>query len=105
MSEPEQASGATVPEWTIGDRMRKAREHAGLSQSQLARTASIGRTSIVRYETGLSRPSRVTLAAWALRTGVSFEWMCHGDTYPCGPLASPQADAIVFKMHYKLAGS
>jgi transcriptional regulator with XRE-family HTH domain len=105
MSEPEQASGATVPEWTIGDRMRKAREHAGLSQSQLARTASIGRTSIVRYETGLSRPSRVTLAAWALRTGVSFEWMCHGDTYPCGPLPSPQARGKVYKMQRKLPGN
>jgi DNA-binding XRE family transcriptional regulator len=112
MSEPEQSSGPAVPEWTIGDCMRKAREHAGLSQAEMARDIGVGRTSIVRYETGTQKPSRPVLLAWSMRTKVSYEWMCHGDTHPCGPPrkseisgASPQARGKVYKMHYKLAGS
>lgn len=103
MTELEHAQSGTVPEWTIGDRMRKARESIGMGQAEFAREVSIGRTSIVRYETGQSRPSRVGLRAWALRTGVSFEWMCHGDTDPCefNPkrAASPQPGPQSEKMH------
>lgn len=75
----------TVPEWTIGDRMRKAREHAGLSQTQLATRAGIGRTTVVAYESGRSFPSRPNLLSWSMATGISYEWMCHSDTQPCGP--------------------
>jgi len=65
--------------------MRKARENDLLSQAELARKCSIGRTSVVAYETGRSRPSRPGLLSWSLVTGVSYEWLCHGDTLPCGP--------------------
>jgi transcriptional regulator with XRE-family HTH domain len=87
------APGMVVPEWTIGDCMRKAREHAGLSQAELAHEISIGRTSVVRYETGLSTPSRPALLAWSFRTQVPYEWMCHGDTLPCGPDKRRSEDA------------
>jgi len=72
--------GATVPQWTLGDRMRKAREHAGLKQAELAEEIGVGRTSIVNYESGSTTPSRPVLLSWALRCGVSFEWLA--DTGP-----------------------
>lgn len=74
-----------VPEFDIGDRMRKARETAGLGQAQIAAEIGVGRTSIISYEANRMKPSRPVALAWALRTGVSFEWICHGDTSPCGP--------------------
>ena len=69
-----------VPAWTLGDRMRKAREHAGLKQSELAEEIGVGRSTIVTYETDRSQPSRPVLLSWALRCGVPFEWLA--DTGP-----------------------
>jgi transcriptional regulator with XRE-family HTH domain len=74
-----------VPAWTLGDRMRKAREHAGLKQSELAGEIGVGRSTIVTYETGRSQPSRPVLLSWALRCGVPYEWLAedgHGGGLP-----------------------
>ncbi len=102
MTEPAQVPpGMVVPEWTIGDRMRKAREHARLSQAQMARELGVGRTSIVAYETDVDdrrRPKRPVVRAWSFRTGVPYEWLCHGDTQPCG-LPARRSDGFATKMH------
>jgi transcriptional regulator with XRE-family HTH domain len=57
---------ASVPQWTLGDRMRKAREHAGLKQAELAEEIGIGRSSVVNYESGRAVPSRPVMLAWSL---------------------------------------
>ncbi len=85
MSEAAQESARTVPQWTPGDRLRKARVSAGLSQAELAFGTGIARTSIVSYEADRTGPSRPVLLAWSMATGISFEWLCHGDTGKCGP--------------------
>lgn len=69
---------ATVPQWTIGDRMRKAREHAGLKQTEIASEIGIGRSSIINYEGGRAEPPRPVLLAWAMCTGVSYRWLTGG---------------------------
>ena len=51
-----------VPEWTVGDRLRKARESAGLEQRQLAERAGMSRTTLRKVENG---DSGVTLGAYA----------------------------------------
>jgi DNA-binding XRE family transcriptional regulator len=66
---------AVPPVWTLGDRLRKARETAGLNQSELADEIGIGRTSVVNYESGRKMPSRPVLLSWALRTSVPYEWL------------------------------
>jgi transcriptional regulator with XRE-family HTH domain len=70
--------------------MRKAREHAGLKQSELAAEIGVGRSTIVTYETGRSQPSRPVLLSWALRCGVPFEWLAGTgpSTWGGGRLAS-----------------
>ena len=65
--------------------MRKAREHANLNQAELAGNIEIARSSVVNYETDRKMVSRPVLIAWSLATGVPYEWLCHGDTQPCGP--------------------
>jgi transcriptional regulator with XRE-family HTH domain len=67
-----------VPSWTLADRMRKAREYAGLKQTELAADIGIARSSITNYETGRKTPSRPVLLSWALRCGVPLTWLRYG---------------------------
>ena len=50
---------------TIGERVRRFRESAGLTQAALARTADIGRATLVRLENGEQSPRFKTLKAVA----------------------------------------
>lgn len=72
------AMGAgTVPEWTPADRLRKARELAGLKQQDLAELTGISRASIVNYEAGKTSPRRPAMAAIAMATGVPLWWLAN----------------------------
>ena len=62
-------------EFTLGDRMRKAREAAGFDKVQMAALIGIHRDSVTRYECGTVRPKFPILAAWALASGVTIEWI------------------------------
>jgi transcriptional regulator with XRE-family HTH domain len=66
----------TTPDWTLPDRLRKAREVSGLSQTQLGEATGLSRRSIAGYEGGEREPRRHHLIAWALATGVSLDWLC-----------------------------
>lgn len=57
---------------TLGRRIRRLRNAAGLSQDALARAASIGRVTLVRLEKGNQTPRYKTLAAIARALGVDF---------------------------------
>jgi transcriptional regulator with XRE-family HTH domain len=64
-----------VPQWTLGDRLRKAREIASLNQSEMAEQIGIARNSIANYEGGKYEPPRPVMIAWAFRTGVALDWL------------------------------
>jgi transcriptional regulator with XRE-family HTH domain len=84
-----------VPQWTLADRLRKAREHADLDQSDFADQVGISRRSVTNYEKGHSSPSRPVLLAWAMRTGVAMEWLSKGTTHggPDGGEGLPRLDS------------
>lgn len=67
-----------VPEWTLADRLSKARRHAGLEQPELADMIGIARSSLSAYENGHRTPRRPVLLSWALATGVPLEWLTEG---------------------------
>ena len=71
----------SVPSWSLGDRLRKAREHAKLTQSQLAAQIGIARASVTNYETSRTTPNRPILLSWALQCGVDFGWLA-GSPHP-----------------------
>lgn len=75
----EATNPAAVPQWTLGDRMRKAREFAGLTQTELSDQIGIARSSISRYEGSHAAPSRPVLLAWSVCTGVSYRWLAGED--------------------------
>ena len=67
-----------TPIWTRGDRIRKAREFAGLKQADLAALLHVGRSTIAGWENDLHRPSYTDLAAIAEHASVPFEWIENG---------------------------
>lgn len=68
----------TIPVFTRGDRMRKAREITGLSQQAFADELGVSVGSVKNYESDKTRPKVLVLRAWSLRTGVPLEWLEKG---------------------------
>ena len=72
-----------VPEWTVADRARKARETAGMNQGELADAMGVARSTVQRIEQGVAEPSRTRAIAWSFATGVDLNWLLTGET-PAG---------------------
>lgn len=69
----------TVPTFTTGDRLRKAREHAHLTQRQLAERIGVDKNTVSNYEADRTkRRQRVTMRQWAAETGVPLTWIADG---------------------------
>lgn len=77
------AGAGLIPAFTIGDRLRKAREVTGLDQATFAAEAGISKNTVSNAETGARRPSRLVVRAWAMRSGVPVEWLETGQA-PAG---------------------
>lgn len=75
-------AGGYVPTWTLTDRLRKARESAGLDQRGLSVRLGIGHATVGNYERGVTMPKRPLLLAWAMATGVDMEWLAGNGTDP-----------------------
>lgn len=73
------AAGGVRPDWTLADRLRKARVHAELHQDELADELEISRRSVQLYENGTKVPKRPVLIAWALRCGVEYAWLINAE--------------------------
>ena len=75
-----------VPNWTVGDRVQKARNVAGFDQGAVAKEIGMSRSGIARIEQGLSSPRRTSLISIAYATGVNLDWLENGETpAPGGP--------------------
>lgn len=72
---PQAEPTGVIPGWTMGDRLRKAREIAELTQAGLSEALDEPRRAIVSYESDERLPKRPVLIAWALRCGVDFSWL------------------------------
>ena len=79
----------TVPEWTVGDRLRKARVHAGIGTEQMAVALLRTRNTVGNYEGGRSKPPPRVMARWAELCAVPLEWLLTGDTSSPGPDPGP----------------
>lgn len=78
MSTMENAGG--IPQWTLGDRLRKARETAGVDREEMA--ADIGRSvrTISNYESGSTTAPLLVVRQYALRCQVPIDWLQSGST-------------------------
>jgi transcriptional regulator with XRE-family HTH domain len=80
----EQPDGAAVPSWDRADRLRKALREAGIGVAEMADYLDVSRTSVSNWINGRIEPTTQTLRLWALKTGVSYEWLSGDDERP-GP--------------------
>lgn len=74
-----------IPQWTVGDRLRKARELTGLERGDFAGEIGISRNTVTNYEHDKVEHRVVVLRSWALRCGVSQHWLETGEGEPSGP--------------------
>lgn len=71
-------AGIIPPMNTLPNRLRVAREHAGLSKSELSERAGLNRNTVARAEAGSHDPSRATVTVWAFACGVDVDWLRTG---------------------------
>ena len=64
-----------IPQWTLADRLRKAREIAGFDQGEFAEAIGASRQSLGHWESGRRDPKPIYLRAWADASGVSLHWI------------------------------
>lgn len=83
MSEQPAADAPRVPRFDIADRMRKALRTADVSIEDMADYLEVSRRSVGNWINGRADPAPKYVRLWSLRTGVAYEWLCHGDLNPC----------------------
>ena len=66
------------------DRLRAAREEAGIGQREFEKVTGLSRATISNYERGVYPPKRSALIVWAMATGFSVKWLETGETGPEG---------------------
>lgn len=64
-----------VPDWSLGDRLRKSLDVAGIGVSDMAEVLGYTRDSVGRWIHDRGVPRKATMRAWAAITGVSLEWL------------------------------
>lgn len=82
---------ALVPAWDMADRLAKSLRVADMTAGEMADYLEVHRNTVGAWLKGRSEPKRPQLIAWALRTGLSYDWIKDG-TEPDsgGPDGDPQ---------------
>lgn len=62
----------------LHERLRAAREQAGLSQGQVARLMGLHRPTITEIEAGRRKVTAEEIAVFSSHYGVSADWLLHG---------------------------
>lgn len=64
-----------IPEWSRGDRMRKARESKGIGVQEMAHLLVRGRSTIRNYESDATSPPPHVVRRWAELCEVPVDWL------------------------------
>lgn len=70
----EQAHGGNVPDWTIGDRLRKSLKEAKIGVQEMADYLGVERNTVGNYINDRTRIPGPALRLWVVRTGWPMEW-------------------------------
>ena len=72
-----------IPQFHVGDRLAKARETTGLSQTEFGETIGASRSTVARWESGKG-VRKSTLLLYSMATRVPLEWLETGFVHPPG---------------------
>jgi transcriptional regulator with XRE-family HTH domain len=66
-----------LPMWTLGDRLAKSREHAGLEQADMAERLGVSAAAVSTWETDRRRPRDLlaVVRRWSEETRVAEGWI------------------------------
>ena len=82
MTEPATPRSERIPEWTLGWKLKRALDFAGLSAQQMAAELGVHVGTVSRWMNDRETPRRAYLMAWALRCGVPFDWLSGDEGLP-----------------------
>jgi transcriptional regulator with XRE-family HTH domain len=77
----EQSTGSSavrIPQWTVGDRLRKAREEVGIGVEEIAAMLKRNRNSVTRYERSWTVDVNL-VRSYAAITDTPMEWLLTGE--------------------------
>lgn len=88
-------SGYVIPEWTLADHLRKARQVAGMSQKEFAERLDVTPSSYAQWEAGNNKPRDVVAVAKRIEmlTRIPASWILgvhNGGNGPGGGSARPE---------------
>lgn len=80
----------TVPAWTLGDRLWKARTSSSTSVATMADALGVNRKTINNYERMRTPITRGNVLAWAMVTRFPAEWLLTGEEPSTAPTGGGQ---------------
>lgn len=78
MTEQTTTVTAGIPEWDLADRMRKSLRASGIGVQEIAEYLGVARNTVSTWINGKIEPNVQTQRLWALKCGVSYEWLRTG---------------------------
>jgi len=80
MSARADTSATHIPRWTLGDRLRKAREDAGISVADMATRMGVSRNTVGNWEHDkIASVPMLGVKAYAAICNVPIWWLAGGD--------------------------
>lgn len=73
------SEGGAVPAFHLGHRMDLALEYAGIAKGDMANYLGVSPATVLRWTKLMTPVKRHVLLSWAMRCGVSPEWLEHGE--------------------------
>lgn len=75
-----QTAVGVIPQWTLGDRLKKARQQTGLTTREFAVQIGVSQKTVTDAENDKHDVRRITILMWSAKTGVPLEWLESGET-------------------------
>lgn len=79
MSDAAPSASGAIPAFTMGDRLRKAREQTGMTTRNFAETMGVSQSTITNAENDNCKTRRITLLMWSQVSGVPVQWLETGE--------------------------
>ena len=88
----EMASSSVDPallRFDLGDRLRRSLRITDIGVAEIAEELGVSRVTVSKWLNGRAEPSRATMMAWSMATGVPLRWLLTGEVPEDGDAPRP----------------